>query len=93
MIAEKCFNQEWISAKAEELRYPDKNVIERVVRAFSLLDMLARSGCPFVFKGGTSLMLLLKDTGSRLSTDIDIICPPDTNIEDYLQEYAASGFV
>jgi hypothetical protein len=49
MIAAKCFGQEWISAKAEELRYPDKNVIERVVRAFSLLDMLARSGCQFVF--------------------------------------------
>ena len=93
MIAEKCFGQEWISAKAMELRYPDKNVIERVVRAFSLLDMLARSGCPFVFKGGTSLMLLLQETGSRLSTDIDIICPPETNIEDYLKEYAASGFV
>lgn len=93
MIAEKCFGQEWITAKAEELRYPDKNVIERVVRAFSLLDMLARSGCPFVFKGGTSLMLLLNDTGNRLSTDIDLICPPDTNIETYLQEYAANGFV
>jgi predicted nucleotidyltransferase component of viral defense system len=93
MISEKCFGQEWISAKAMELRYPDKNVIERVVRAFSLLDMLARSGCPFVFKGGTSLMLLLQETGSRLSTDIDIICPPETNIETYLQEYAASGFV
>ena len=93
MIAEKCFGQEWISKKAMELRYPDKNVIERVVRAFSLLDMLARSGCPFVFKGGTSLMLLLQETGSRLSTDIDIICPPETNIEDYLKEYAASGFV
>lgn len=26
MIAEKCFTQEWINAKAEELRYPDKNV-------------------------------------------------------------------
>lgn len=88
MISEKCFGQEWISAKAMELRYPDKNVIERVVRAFSLLDMLARSGCPFVFKGGTSLMLLLQETGSRLSTDIDIICPPETNIETYLQEYA-----
>ena len=72
MIAEKCFGPDWISAKASELRYPDKNVIERVVRAFSLLDMLARSGCPFVFKGGTSLMLLLQDTGTRLSTDIDI---------------------
>ena len=93
MIAEKCFSQEWISAKAMELRYPDKNVIERVVRAFSLLDMLARSGCPFVFKGGTSLMLLLQDTSSRLSTDIDIICPPETDIEQYLQEYAANGFV
>ena len=93
MIAEKCFGQDWINTKAKELSYPDKNVIERVVRAFSLLDMLARSGCPFVFKGGTSLMLLLQDTGTRLSTDIDIICPPETNIETYLQEYAASGFV
>lgn len=93
MIADKCFTPEWISAKAQELRYPDKNVIERVVRAFSLLDMLAKSGCPFVFKGGTSLMLLLQDTGCRLSTDIDIICPPGTNIEEYLQEYQQNGFI
>lgn len=93
MIAEKCFSREWITAKAEELRYPDKNVIERVVRAFSLLDMLAQSGCPFVFKGGTALMLLLHDVNSRLSTDIDIICPPVVNIEDYLKNYQESGFI
>lgn len=38
-------------------------------------------------------MLLLKDAPHRLSIDIDIICPPGTDIEDYLREYAAHGFI
>lgn len=40
---------------------------------------------PFVFKGGTALMLLLEKP-YRLSTDIDIIVEPDCAIEDYLQK-------
>lgn len=61
MINKKCFTTEWIEDKSKELNYPDKNIIEKVIHAFSLLDMLAGSGCPFHFKGGSSLMLLLKD--------------------------------
>lgn len=38
-------------------------------------------------------MLLLKDSAHRLSIDIDILCPPGTNIEDYLKDYAANGFL
>lgn len=38
-------------------------------------------------------MLLLKDVPHRLSIDIDIICPVGTNIEDYLREYEAHGFI
>lgn len=60
---------------------------EKTIRAFSLLEALARSGCPFIFKGGSSLMLHL-NTGKRLSIDIDIICPPGTEIENYLTRYA-----
>ena len=93
MIDSKCFTTEWIAGKSRELKYNDKNIIEKVVRAMSLLDMLARSGCPFYFKGGTSLMLILGDTAHRLSIDIDIMCPPGTNIEDYLKGYAESGFI
>ena len=93
MINKECFTSEWIAQKSIELKYNDKNLIEKVIRAFSLLEMLAASGCPFHFKGGTSLMLILGDGSHRLSIDVDIMCPPGTNIEDYLKDYAQSGFL
>lgn len=93
MISQECFSAKWIEDKSKELNYPDKHIIEKVIHAFSLLDMLANSGCPFHFKGGSSLMLLLKDRRHRLSIDIDIICPPGTNIEEYLQSYKDYGFI
>lgn len=93
MISKECFTAKWIEEKSKELNYPDKNIIEKVIHAFSLLDMLAESGCQFLFKGGSSLMLLLKDQRHRLSIDIDIICPPGTEIEKYLQAYRDYGFI
>lgn len=93
MISSECFTNEWISAKSKEYGYPDKNIIEKVIRAFSLLDMLAASGCPFHFKGGSCLMLLLTDQPYRLSIDIDIICPPGTDIEMYLNKFQDYGFI
>lgn len=93
MIDQKCFTPEWIEAKAKAFSYPDKNLIEKVIRALALLDMLARSGCPFWFKGGSATMLLLHDTSHRLSIDIDIICPPGTEIETYLKAYEENGFL
>lgn len=93
MINKECFTARWIEEKSKELNYPDKNIIEKVIHAFSLLDMLAASGCPFHFKGGSSLMLLLKEQRHRLSIDIDIICPPGTEIEEYLQSYKDYGFI
>ncbi len=65
----------------------DVALVEKTIRAFSLLEALARSGCPFIFKGGSSLMLHL-NTSKRLSIDIDIICPPGTVIEEYFGRYA-----
>ena len=56
MINKECFTTEWIEDKSKELNYPDKNIIEKVIHAFSLLDMLADSGCPFHFKGGSILL-------------------------------------
>ena len=93
MIDPKCLTTGWIEEKSKTFKYPDKNLIEKVIRALSLLDMLARSGCPFHFKGGSCLMLLLHDTAHRLSIDIDIMCPPGINIEDYLKDYADNGFI
>lgn len=82
----------WIQEVADKYEFKELQLIEKTIRAFSLLEALARSGCPFVFKGGTSLMLYL-NSSKRLSIDIDIICPPGTDIEKYLDKYAAEyGF-
>ena len=54
----------------------DPVLLERAVYAFGLLEALARVGMPFIFKGGTCLMLLM-NRPRRLSTDIDIIVEPE----------------
>jgi len=78
---------EWMKQVATENKFSDIALIEKSIRAFSLLESLVLSGCPFVFKGGTALMLHM-DSAKRLSIDIDIICPPGTNIEEFVQKYA-----
>ena len=70
----------------------DPTLMEKTIRVFSLLEALARSGCPFLFKGGSALMLQLGCT-QRLSVDVDIVCPPGTDVIAYLKPYAAEyGF-
>jgi predicted nucleotidyltransferase component of viral defense system len=92
MIHPDSRNIKWMRQVAVANNFHDMVLIEKTIRAFSLLESLALSGCPFVFKGGTALMLHLNST-KRLSIDIDIICPPGTNIEEYLYKYAHSyGF-
>ena len=92
MIQKDCFTSAWIDTVSKQLKYNDKNLIEKVIRALSLLEMLVEAKCPMVFKGGTSLMLILNDTANRLSIDIDVICPPGTDIEQYLTDYQQHGF-
>lgn len=56
----------WMKQVASENKFSDLVLIEKSIRAFSLLESLVLSGCPFVFKGGTALMLHL-DSAKRLS--------------------------
>ena len=93
MISKECFTSQWIEDISAKLEYNDKNLIEKVIRALSLLEMLVQSGCPLTFKGGTALMLILGKSLHRLSIDIDIICPPGTDIEQYLMTYHEHGFI
>lgn len=82
----------WIEQVHTQNNKIDKSLIEKSIRAFSLLESLAISGCPFVFKGGTCVMLHL-DSNRRVSVDIDIICPPGTEISKYIQKYSSEyGF-
>ena len=87
MIDPQSRSQEWIEQASRLIpNIADTALVEKAIRALSLLESLVRSGCPFVFKGGTALMLHL-DTSRRLSIDVDIVCPPGTEIRDYLGLY------
>jgi hypothetical protein len=65
----------------------DKQLIERSIFALGLLESLVKVKMPFVFKGGTALMLLLEKP-FRISTDIDIIVEPSCDVQPYLREAA-----
>jgi len=83
---------EWIEHVASLYPKVDKTLIEKTIRAFSLLESLVKSGCPFVFKGGTACMLHL-NSSKRLSIDIDVICPPGTDISQYIEKFSGDyGF-
>lgn len=87
MIDPKSRTLEWILESCKINKVSDPTLMEKTIRAFSLLEALAKSGCPFLFKGGSALMLQLACT-QRLSVDIDIVCPPGTDVISYLAPYA-----
>lgn len=86
MILPESRTKEWLSEIVSKYKFRDQALIEKTIRAFSLLEALARSGLDFVFKGGSCLMLHF-NTEKRLSIDIDIICPPGTRLEDFWDKY------
>lgn len=67
MIKKECMTTEWIKSISVRNKYKDLNLIEKVIRAMYLLEMLRLSGCPFCFKGGSALMLILGESAHRLS--------------------------
>lgn len=50
----------------------DLQLLEKTIGALYLLENLVNEGLEFIFKGGTSLVLLLNDL-KRFSVDVDII--------------------
>ncbi|MCK4992398.1 MAG: nucleotidyl transferase AbiEii/AbiGii toxin family protein [Bacteroidales bacterium] len=78
MINQKCFTSEWLEffKNQKEHKQIQTNILEKMIHALHLLEQLKINGLEFVFKGGTSLVLLLEE-GNRFSIDIDIICKTD----------------
>lgn len=76
MFHPEVYNKDWITTKRKALGNCDPGLLEKSIYALTLLGLLQRSELPFVFKGGTSLMLHLPDI-QRLSIDIDIVCPAE----------------
>jgi len=72
MIAKQCFTSGWIKRQRERYPKTDPYLIEKQLAAFELLGLLTEEDIEFVFKGGTSLILLLPEA-RRLSIDLDIL--------------------
>ncbi len=89
MIDKSKINIDWISQVSKRNRKADKILVEKVIRALLLLEGLVVHEIPFVFKGGTALMLHL-NSSKRLSIDIDIILPVEVEgFEDILKDIVA----
>ncbi len=74
MINKEKITVDWIEQVSKNNRKADKILVEKVIKALLLLEGLVIYKLPFVFKGGSALMLHLNST-KRLSIDIDIILP------------------
>ena len=76
MLAEQIKNRELLEASIKELKKEnpaaDIQLLEKTIGALYLVENLVRSGLDFIFKGGTSLVLLLNKL-KRFSVDVDII--------------------
>ncbi|MFL0162631.1 nucleotidyl transferase AbiEii/AbiGii toxin family protein [Aquirufa salirivi] len=94
MISQKEISIDWINKVSKENRNADKILVEKVIRALLLLEGLVKMKLPFVFKGGTALMLHMNST-KRLSIDIDIVLPhAPINLEDILDSVSKEqGFI
>lgn len=88
MINQNAIDITWIEKVSKTNRNADKILVEKTIRAFLLLEGLVTAGMSFVFKGGTSLMLLTK-SNKRMSIDIDIIMPNvPSNLTEMLEDVA-----
>ena len=58
MIDKKIYSKEYID-EVMLTQKCDPTILERTIFAFGLLEALVAVGARFIFKGGTSLMLLI----------------------------------
>lgn len=76
MLAEQIKNKEFLEETINELKVTnpsaDIQLLEKTIGALYLVESLAEEKLDFIFKGGTSLVLLL-DNMKRFSVDVDII--------------------
>jgi len=88
MLSKECFTIEWINQVREANPPADPTIVEKTIYAFELLSLLVKYELKFIFKGGTSLLLLLENP-QRLSIDIDISTSvSEEDIKNILNEIA-----
>ena len=89
MISSISLHPDWINSCRGEF-HADPTIIEKVIRALILLESLKINELNFIFKGGTSLMLMIQEP-KRFSIDIDIIIETkEQKVESVLDKVVAS---
>lgn len=84
MIKIESLSAEWIAEKRKKYG-KDPTIMEGMIHALYLLEQLKLTDLDFIFKGGTSLVLLM-DQPKRFSVDVDIIVSP-TISKDKLEAF------
>jgi hypothetical protein len=87
MIDIDTLSANWIAQKRSKYS-KDPNLMESMIFALYLLEQLQLTGLDFIFKGGTSLVLLMNEP-KRFSIDVDIIINPKMDkeqLETYLSK-------
>ncbi|RLL86695.1 nucleotidyl transferase AbiEii/AbiGii toxin family protein [Mesotoga sp. BH458_6_3_2_1] len=83
MITRNSASKEWLDTVMKSYKKNDPGIVEKTIMALTLLEQLSVEGLDFIFKGGTSLMLLL-DSYNRFSLDIDILLPDKPKNLEYI---------
>jgi hypothetical protein len=73
---------DWVNHIRELYPKRDPILIEKMIMALTLVESLEMSGLDFIFKGGTSILLLLSEP-YRFSIDIDILIPEEKVLDPY----------
>jgi len=96
MIDKKTFTREWIDDRSTYFKKGkskgNSELIEKVMSALYLLEKLVSNGVNLIFKGGTSLILLL-DEVHRFSIDIDIILQDDEGLDTFLDGIIDNNYI
>lgn len=84
MIEDKTHTRQWLDSLIKKYPNNDPILLEKCCKSLTLLEQIQLTGLDFIFRGGTSLLLLFGKP-RRLSIDIDIIIPekPD-NFDEIL---------
>jgi len=91
MISGQSRTAEWIMKIRGTSQIPtDPILIEKMILALTLLENLHAGGIDFIFKGGTSLLLIL-GAPMRFSIDLDIVMETDQRLEEAIKQVTQQG--
>jgi len=90
MILQQSRSKDWIMKVREMTPHKDPILIEKMIMALILVESLSINGLHFIFKGGTSLAIILGDL-QRFSIDIDIVINDNQNLKECFDKIKESG--